>query len=368
MKKLMSVAIVILLFTVVFAACGSPIQTPPPAPEPSPAAPATDPTPADVAPPAEDLGPPVEFGLGHPFPVTDYRGQAMEYFAERVEALSGGNMTVTVYPQSMVVTSQDAMRSVGEGIIDMAVGAMSFNVATVPALIGLDIHGIYDPHYFWETYEIIRPTLETIMNDQNQTLLVMFDETETIFYLNAANARDVTDPSDLAGLRLRDHGMWIGRSIEAWGASPMTVVPADVAVALERGTVDGGYTGWGFVMANRLHESAPHVTFSGIGKSTWSPLTMNLDIYNSLTDAQRAILREAADFAQQRSIELLEGREEMFIEQVLEFGGTVHRMTAEQTQTFVDAAMTLLDEAREAAGDLGNDLIDALLSAPSRFR
>lgn len=371
-KKLCSVVfITFILFAL--AACGGQQAITPPAPAPAapapaapaPEAPAAPEEPVDVP---DDLGDPVSIDLGHLFPVTDYRGAALQEFADRVEAQSGGNITVNVFPQSMVVTSQDAMRSVAEGTIDMAVGSFSFNVASVPALLGLDIHGIYDPHHFWETYETIRPVLERIMHTQNQTLLIMFDETETIFYLNPANARDVTHPSDLAGLRLRDHGMWIGRSIQSWGASPMTVPPADVAIALERGTVDGGYTGWGFVLANRLHESAPHVTFSGIGKSAWSPLTMNLDVYNSLSQGQRDIIREAADYAQARSIVLLEGREEMFIEQVMEFGGSVHRMTDEQTQLFVDMSMSLLDEAREETDDLGRELIDALLSAPSRFR
>ena len=358
MKKFITIIIVILMSLTVFTACGN--NEPPPPPPPPPAEENGEAT--------VDLGPPVNFGVGHPFPTTDYRGMAVQYFADLVAELSGGNMTVDVYPSSQVVTSQDALRAVAAGTIDMAVGALSFNVATVPALIGLDIHGIYDPEYFWETYDVIRPVLERIMNQENQTLLIVFDETETIFYLNPANARDVTHPSDLAGLRLRDHGMWIGRSIESWGASPMTVVPADVAVALERGTVDGGYTGWGFVRANRLHESAPHITFSGIGKSTWSPLNMNLDVYNSLTQAQRDIIREAADRAQAESLRLLEGLEEAFIAEVLELGGTVHRMTTEQTQVFVDAAMALLDDARAEAGPLGNELIDALLSAPSRFR
>jgi TRAP-type C4-dicarboxylate transport system substrate-binding protein len=147
----------------------------------------------------------------------------------------------------------------------------------------------------------------------------------------------------------------------------MTIVPPDVAVALERGTVDGGFTGWNFVLANRLFESAPYVTFAYIAKSSFSPLTINLDTYNSLTPAQQNIIREAAAQAEAFGRELAESREDMFIQQVLDAGGTVTRMTEEQTQAFVDASMTLLDEAREATDELGNELIDALLSAPSRF-
>ena len=277
-------------------------------------------------------------------------------------------MTIDVFPAGSVVTSQDAMTVVANRTIDMAAGGFSFNVSSVPALAALDIHGIYDPMYFWETYDTVLPVLERLMNEQHQTILFTFNETESIFYLNRANARSVHSPADIEGLRLRDHGLWIGKSIESWGASPMTVVPADVAVALERGTVDGGYTGFAFVQSFRLFESAPHITFGNLGVSAWGPLTMNLEAYNELTQAQRDIIRQAANLAQEEGKRLLDGLQDQLIEDVLALGGTVYRMTDEETLVFIEATKPLIDEARSIAGPLGNELIDALLSAPSRFR
>jgi TRAP-type C4-dicarboxylate transport system substrate-binding protein len=292
----------------------------------------------------------------------------MEFFAEKVNELSGGNMEITTYPSQTLTTSQDSLKSVASGAADMASGALSFNVSEVPALAPLDIQGIYDPDSFWETYEIIKPTLDKILATQNQMSLFMFDESDSVFYLNNSNKKDVHAPADIKGLRLRDHGQWIGKAISEWGASPMTIMPADLTVALERGTVDGGYTGWGFASAYRCFESAPYITFAKIAKSTWAPVTINLDKWNALTEAQQNIILDAAGQAEEKSKELLEKDLETFLAGVEEAGGTVYYMTDEENQVFVDACKPLIEEARGISGDLGNELIDALLSAPSKYR
>jgi hypothetical protein len=96
------------------------------------------------------------------------------------------------------------MKSVASGVADMAMGALSFNVSEVPALIGCDIAGIYDPSYLQETLEAVGPVLDEILAGQNQKALWYSDESNMVFYLNDKNAKEVHAPSDLTGLRLRE--------------------------------------------------------------------------------------------------------------------------------------------------------------------
>ena len=317
---------------------------------------------------AGTLGAPVSLTLGHPYTTTDYRGAAMDFFAQKVSELSDGNITVNVFPSGTLTTSQDALKSVASGSADMGVGALSFSASEVPALLPLDIAGIYDPSYFDETYEAIMPVMDKIMETQNQKILYMPDETNMIFYLNKSKAKEVHAPQDIEGFRLRDHGLWIGKSITAFGGSPMTIVPADLTVALERGTVDGGYTGWGFYYTFRLHESAPSISYTEIGKSAWAPCTINLDKWNSLTPEQQAIMEEAMTAATAFGNEKLQENFESLKADLEAAGGSIYYLTKEENQAFVDAAAPLIEEARTATDDLGRELIDALLSAPSNYR
>ncbi|MDR1571186.1 MAG: TRAP transporter substrate-binding protein [Clostridiales Family XIII bacterium] len=344
------------------AACtGATEESPPAAAETA----GQDEAPADSG---EDLGDPVELNLGHLFPTTDYRGMAMQKFVDLCSEYSGGNISITVFPSQTLVTSQDALKSTASGVADIGMGALSFNVSEVPALAPLDIQGIYDPDYFWETYEIIKPTLNKILETQNQKCLMIFDETDSVFYLNKKNQREVHAAADIKGLRLRDHGMWIGKSISAWGASPQTVMPADIAVALEKGTVDGGFTGWGFVNSYRCFENAPYISYAKIAKSCWSPMAINLDVWNRLSPGQQEIMTRAAEEAQDYGKDLTEEQFEVFKGEVEKSGGTIYYLTQEENQAFVDAAAPLIEECRGTSGELGNELIDALLSAPSNYR
>ena len=363
---------VLLVIAMAAGACGgggsdTPAPEPAPAPAPAPEAPATD-TGAPEDTPAADLGAPVALNLGHLFPTMDYRAMAMERFANLCAEYSDGNISITVFPANTLVTSQDALKLTAQGVADIGMGALSFNVSEVPALAPLDIQGIYDPDYFWETYEVIKPTLDKILDTQNQRCLMIFDETDSVFYLNNKNAKEVHSPADIKGLRLRDHGMWIGKSITEWGAAPQTVMPADIGVALEKGTVDGGFTGWGFVKSYSCYESAPNVSFAKIAKSCWSPMCINLDVWNGLSTGQQDIMllaaQEAQDYGKQLAIDFLD----VFMDDLNASGGIIYYLTEEENQAFVDATKPLIEECRGTSGDLGNELIDALLSAPSNYR
>ncbi|MBQ9979977.1 MAG: TRAP transporter substrate-binding protein DctP [Oscillospiraceae bacterium] len=373
MKKVIALILAVMMLCCVFAACGSePAPSTPPADSgtatPPPADTTPDAPPADTGDEPADLGDPVSLTLGHLFPTTDYRGAAYEYIATRCAELSDGNITITTFPSQTLTTSQDALKSVASGVADMGVGALSFNVSEVPDLAPVDVTGIYDPAYFAEVNEAVTPALDAILATQNQKLLLNPDESNMIFYLNDKNAKEIHAPSDLSGLRLRDHGLWIGKSITAMGASPMTVMPADLTVALERGTVDGGYTGWGFSQTYRCHEVAPNITYTELAKSCFSPLTINLDVWNGMSAGQQAIMLQAVEEAEAMINEGIIESYAKFEQEVADLGGSIYIMTTEENQAFVDACAPLIDQVREACGDLGNALIDAFLAAPSNYR
>jgi C4-dicarboxylate-binding protein DctP len=315
----------------------------------------------------EDLGPPVTVNLGHSMSTEDYRGKAADYFAQIVDEKSGGNIKITVYPSETLTVAQDNVKLVGGGVAEMGAGSLSYAVSLLPALAPLDIPGAYDPKHFRETYEAIRPIIDEILAEQNVKLMIMFDETDSVFYLNKNHMRDVHTPEDIANLRIRDSGKWVGEAISAWGANPMTIVPGELTVAIERGTVDGGFTGWGFVNAFRLYEAAPAVTFTNLSKSVWSPILVNLDFWNGLTPAQQQLLTESALETELYSDELLQSDYEQFLKNIESVNGTIYEMTPEETDAFMKLTEPLIDKARAETGELGNKLIDTMLETKAQW-
>jgi TRAP-type C4-dicarboxylate transport system substrate-binding protein len=99
-----------------------------------------------------------------------------------------------------------------------------------------------------------------------------------------------------------------------------------------------------------------------------APCTINLDKWNSMTAEQQAIVEEAMALATEYGNEKLQENWESLVADVEAAGGSIYYLTKEENQAFVDAAAPLIEEAREATDDLGRELIDALLSAPSNYR
>ena len=302
----------------------------------------------------------VKLNFNHAFTEQDARGKSYQFFADKCRELSNGSIDITVYPSEGLVKNQEALKAVMTKTVDIAATPSSLNSNEAKALAPLDVPGQYEPRQWRKTNDAIKGVMDEILAEYNQKYLFATDEGDTVIYLNEKKKRDVHSAADLKGLKLRDHGTWIGKTISAWGASPMTVVPADVAVAFERGTVDGGYTGWPFVMGYKLYESAPYVSKLGLSNSTWQYVAINMDSWNSLSDNQKKIMEEAAELTMDYNESLMDDYYKDFEAAIKEAGGTIYECTDEEKAAFMKSTEGLLDEVREYSGELGSKLMDTL--------
>lgn len=302
----------------------------------------------------------VKLNFNHAFTEQDARGKTYQFFADKCRELSNGSIDITVYPSEGLVKNQEALKAVMTKTVDMASTPTSLNSNEAKALAPMDVPGQYEPRQWRKTNEAIKGVMDEILAEYNQKYLFATDEGDTIVYLNKKNKKDIHKATDLKGLRIRDHGTWVGKTISAWGGSPMTVVPADVAVAFDRGTVDGGYTGWPFVMSFKLYESAPYVSNLGLSNSTWLYVSINNDSWNSLSDNQKKIMEEAADLAMDYNESIMDDYYKEFEAAVKKAGGTIYNCTEEEKAAFMKDTEGLLKEVREFSGELGAKLMDTM--------
>ena len=121
------------------------------------------------------------------------------------------------------------------------------------------------------------------------------------------NVRPVNTPDDLKGLKLRTPGSKTRLlSFELLGASPIKMNIGEVYLALQQGVIDGQENPLGNIRKWSWFEVQKYVSLSN---HVYTPITlvMNLDRYNSLSDAQReAVLRagqKAAEASRQYGID-----------------------------------------------------------------
>jgi TRAP-type C4-dicarboxylate transport system substrate-binding protein len=343
-KKYLALLLVALLAMTALVGCGGTEPAPEPGEEPA----------AQV----------VEFTFNHAFPEQDSRGKTYAFYAEKVAEMSGGTIKITVYPSEGLVKNQEALKAVMTNTVDMAACPTALNSSEAKALAPMDVPGLFNPRKWREANTAIAPIMNDILKEYRQQYLFATDEGDTVFYLNNKQVKEVHSPADIKGLRIRDHGMWIGKTLAAWGASPMTIFPADVAVAFERGTVDGGYTGWPFVNAFKLYESAPNVSVLGLSNSTWQYVSISDAAWAKLNDEQKAIMIEAGDLAMDYNASLMEDYQAAFFANVEKAGGSVYYLTADEQAVFLEASKGLWEEVAAYSGPNGVKLMETLQALP----
>lgn len=102
--------------------------------------------------------------------------------------------------------------------------------------------------------------------------------------------KPVATIADMKGLRIRSYGFAYPALIEAMGATPVSVTTSDTYEALERSVIDCTPIGPALARAWKYDEVAKHYIEVPFGASFGHILAMNLDTYNGMDEATRAII------------------------------------------------------------------------------
>lgn len=222
--------------------------------------------------------------------------QAMQ---KKLEELSGGTMTLDIYPNSALGGESDMMDAVSNGTQDMVLSstgpipAFSKNTANWSTL---------DLPYLFENREQAYKVLDGPIGD---SLLAGFAGTgikavgfwENGFREVTNNKKEIKQPSDLQGMKIRtmeNHTHMATYS--ALGATPTAMAWGEIFSALQQGTVDGQENPLAIILTAKVYEVQKYISMIDL---FYSPcvLMINEDKYNSLTDEQKRYFDEAARYA-----------------------------------------------------------------------
>lgn len=306
--------------------------------------------------PAEQTAP-IEFKIAHQWPEQSHFAQSIKFFADTITEKTGGKITFKIFPANSLVSIQEMLDAVADGVADIGFTSSSWVAPKMKEMTIFEIPGAFDPDKIGEVAKAIQPLLRQIFDQYGVVYLWALDDGETGLALN----KIVHSPADLRGLKIRNFGPWVGKAYEAWGAVPMTIPPADLNAALERGTVDGAYASWSFLRSYKVHEQRKAVTFTGL-QTMWSFLIMNKDSWNKLTPEQQEIFQEAGQMAMEHNIKLCNELNPKYKEEIKAAGGQVYDLTDAERAVFIEKTKPVFDEARKIIGPLGNELLDKLQS------
>lgn len=272
-------------------------------------------------------------------------GQMLATWADDVQTMSGGDITVEMFYSSSVVATTETFDAAINGILDCDATGGAYQTGKNPAFqfVG-DIMGGYDTpwqQYSWLYYGDGYAAAQELYNAQNMQLIGW-----SIYGQESmSSSKPLRGFEDLKGWKFRSPPGMETEIFEKLGASPIVMDFTEIFTALETGIIDGAdASGLYNNVGLGLYDIVKHATYPGFHSMPSDHLACNLDVWNSMTDQQRRII----DTAWQKlsfQVALANGKKNAEAAAMLkEQGVTLHAWSEEDRATFRAAAQAAWDD------------------------
>lgn len=249
--------------------------------------PAEKPEEGKVDDPQTTVQEPVELKLATFFPATHKAVTVnLQSWVDAVEEATDGKVKVTIYPGGTLLQASDIYEGVLSGIADIGHSATSYNTGRFPLMQAFGLPGIevlsgkVSSYVAWDMviegdYEELQDSKFLLVYGISPGALNTHQEVKTLEDLKGMEIR-VTAPSSEAMVTL--------------GAIPVAMPMSEAYEALSKGIVTGALVPPEALEGWRLAEVTNYTTIAPLLYSDFHYITMNLDVWNSLTpDIQQAI-------------------------------------------------------------------------------
>ena len=290
---------------------------------------------------------------------------AAQAFKDKVEELSGGDIQVTMFPNSQLGSEREMAEGVKMGSIEMTIvtsdGALpSFvpetQVLSIPYLFATKEEAYYALDNF------LQDELEPKFEEQGMKHMAFF---ELGFRHFTNNKAEITKAEDMKGLsiRVQEAPIWFALA-DCLGFIATPIAFNELYTALQQGTVDGQENPITSISSSAFDEVQKYMVLDGHTYAAGS-MVVNLNFYNSLTDEEKAWFDEAARYASDTQRQIVNDNEATLLESIKEHGVQVcedpdlesfQAATAELYQ--MDAVKALVDPA----------LTEAVMKAVQEYR
>jgi TRAP-type C4-dicarboxylate transport system substrate-binding protein len=205
------------------------------------------------------------------------------WMAEELDKRTKGQIKVDVVSlPELGLTGFELVRVTRAGLVDVADVILAYVAGDVPVVEAVDLPGLYAD--FESSVKAHIAFLSALKKHEDKLGGVVLGgylwPHQVIF-----SRKPVRSPADLKGLKVRVYGTAQAEFARALGMEPVSIAFAEVYTALERGTVDAGFTGTYSGYALKWYEvtkylvDVNHGPNSGalvISKRSWDKLTPEL--------------------------------------------------------------------------------------------
>ncbi len=295
--------------------------------------------------------------LGTAFPW----GKGGEIWADMVRERTAGRINIKLYPGTSLVQGDQTREfsAIRQGVIDMAIGS---TINWSPQVKELNL---FSMPFLMPDFQAIDALTQ---GEVGKDLFTILDKAGVVplawgenGFREVSNSKQaIKKPEDLKGMKIRVVGSPLFLdTFTALGANPTQMSWADAQPALASGAVDGQENPMAIFTAAKLHSvGQKHLTMWGY---VADPLifVVNKEVWTSWTEADRAIVKQAAIDAGKQEIGIartgLIEADKPVQKQIEGLGVTVTTLTPAEREAFVKATRSVYDKWK---AQIGAGLVD----------
>jgi tripartite ATP-independent transporter DctP family solute receptor len=232
--------------------------------------------------------------LGHSLDTGHPVHKAMEFMKQRLEELSGGTVTIDIYPSSVLGSETQCIEQLQNGSLAMTKTSAAAMENFIPSMSVFSLPYIFsDEAHYWK---VINGDIGRHLLQQGEKKflrgLCYYDAGSRNFY---TKDKPIRTPDDLKGLKIRVMNSATAIDmVKAMGGAPTPIAWGELYSALAQGTVDGAENNPPSFTSNKHYEVCKHFTLDG---HTRIPdlLLISTKVWKELDPPVQAWVQEAAD-------------------------------------------------------------------------
>ena len=282
------------------------------------------------------------------------KGIAASLLAERVNTEMNGKACMEVFSNSTLYNDDQVLEAMLQGDVQLAAPSLSkFETFT-------KVFRIFDLPFMFKNISAVDQFQNSETGQAMKSSMVKRGLQGLAFWHNgmkqmSAN-KALTLPTDAAGLKFRvQPSDVIKAQMEAIGVSPQAMAFSEVYGALQQGVVDGQENTWSNIYGQKFFEVQDGTTETNHGIIDYM-VVASVDWLDSLDAGTRdqflTILTEVTE-SRNAAVGEVDAQARQAI---LDAGGVIRELSAEQRQAWVDAMMPVWSKF---VGDVGQGNIDA---------
>jgi TRAP-type transport system periplasmic protein len=238
---------------------------------------------------------PIQLRISTAAPEPDLLSRTLNDFKARIEQAAAGQFNVQVFPNGSLFRQGTEVPAIQRGNLEMS------TMTTFEVEQQIPEYSLFSAGYLFRDYEHMAKVFagpigaeyaQKVAQTMNiQIIQMLYLGTRQ---LTLRQAREVRNPADLAGIKLRmpPGPGWITLA-RALGTTPTPMAMPEVYLSLRTGAIDGQDNPLPIARAVNMHEVSQQVVLTG---HMVQPVFLSIggQVWGRLSDAQKTVLHDAA--------------------------------------------------------------------------